>query len=400
MSDLPAVLGGKPAFPSRIGIVKPVLPPNDSLDAAVADILSTGMATKGKYLAAFEDELAKHLGVRHAVAVSSCTSGLMLVYRGLGLTGDAVVPSFTFMATVSALCWAGARPVFADVDGESTNLDPASAERAFTKTTSALVAVHNFGSPADLRALNALAARKGVPLIVDAAHGFGTLYDGKPVGGQAAAHVFSLSPTKLLIAGEGGVVATNDDKLAERVRIGREYGNDGKYDSLFAGLNARMPEFNAAMGKASLKQLEQAAKHRNNIVSVYRERLKAVPGLGFQSVLPSCRSSYKDLSITIDRKAFGLDRDAVAEALGAENVDTRKYYDPPVHKHAAYRQYAPAEGSLPVTDRLAATSLSLPVWSDMPEDLAARIAGAVERIHRHASKIAGEAGRAKVYATR
>jgi dTDP-4-amino-4,6-dideoxygalactose transaminase len=353
----------------------------------VHGILESGMLTTGQHLRNFEKAAAEHLGVRHALAVSSCTTGLMLTYRGLGLTGDVVVPSFTFMATVSAMIWAGLRPIFADVDVDTLTLDPTAAEAAITPNTSALVAVHNFGNPADIEALQAIARRHHLKLIFDAAHGFGTLYQGVPVGPQGDAQIYSLSPTKLLIAGEGGIVATNDDDLAEKIRIGREYGNSGNYDSAFAGFNARMPEFNALLCLRSLGLLEQATRRRNRVASLYQERLSMLPGLGFQKIQPGSRSSYKDFSLTIDPDAFGLSRDQVAVALAAENIDTRKYYDPPVHLQTAYRQFAPPAQRLPNTHLLAACSLSLPIWSQMEDAVVLGICRAIQRIHAFAERL-------------
>ena len=382
MSDLPAILGGAPAFQHKINIVRPVLPDYSDVADEVQNILRTGMVTKGEYLKKFEQALREHLGVKHAVAVSSCTSGLMLTYRGLGLTGDVVVPSFTFMATVSALVWSGLRPVYADVDPGSTNLDPAAAEAAITPQTSAIVAVHNFGNPADIEGLEEVARRHRIKLIFDAAHGFGTQYQGKPVGGQANAHVFSLSPTKLLISGEGGVVATNDDDLAEKVRMGREYGNSGNYDSAFAGLNARMPEFNALLGLRSLEMLENAAVSRNESADLFHELLGILPGTGFQQVQPGNRSSYKDFSATFDPDRFGLTRDELALALAEEGIDTRKYYEPPAHRQTAYRGYYDGR-ALPHTEWLAQTSLSFPMWTNMDPDVVRGICAAVQRIYHH-----------------
>ena len=369
-------------------IVRPKLPDfDDEFAEGVQGILSSGMLTTGQHLRNFEKAVAEHLHVRHAVAVSSCTTGLMLTYRGLGLTGDVVVPSFTFMATVSAMVWAGLRPVFADVDVDTLTLDPKAAEAAITPQTSAIVAIHNFGTPADIEALQALARRHRLKLMFDAAHGFGALYQGVPVGPQGDAQVYSLSPTKLLIAGEGGIVATNDDDLAEHIRIGREYGNSGNYDSAFAGFNARMPEFNALLCLRSLALLEQAARRRNQVAALYQERLGTLPGIGFQKIHPGNRCSYKDFSITVDPDVFGLRRDQLAVALSAENIDTRKYYDPPVHRQTAYRQFAPPAGQLPNTNWLAARSLSLPIWSHMEDTVVLGICRAVERIHMFAEQL-------------
>ncbi len=349
----------------RIAMVRPVLPSFDELEPGVRSILSSGMVTKGTYLAEFERAVAEHLQVRHAVAVSSCTTGLMLTYRALGLTGDAVVPSFTFMATVSSAVWAGLRPRFAEIDPHTCTMPVEAAEEAMTPQTTAIVAVHNFGNPADVEGLQEVARRHGVRLIFDAAHGFGALRNGKPLGQGGDAHVFSLSPTKLLIAGEGGIVATNDDELAEKIRIGREYGNAGNYDTEYAGFNARLAEFNALLGLHSLNYLEAAARRRNEVAALFQRELSDLPGLHFQRVRPVDRCSYKDFSVSIDQAAAGVTRDRLAQELDAEGVDSRKYYDPPVHRHTAYQQFA--DQALPATDQLAAQSLSIPMWSHMDD---------------------------------
>lgn len=388
MSNQPAILGASPTFKNKVFIVKPSLPPPEEMQAGMNEIISSGMVTKGKYLRAFEEAIAEHLQVKHAVAVSSCTTGLMLTYQGLGLTGDVVVPSFTFMATVSALVWAGLRPIFADVDFGTTNLDPAAAEAAITPHTSAIVAVHNFGNPAAIDALQEVAARHNLKLVFDAAHGFGAIYQGKPVGAQGDANIYSLSPTKLLITGEGGIVATNNDELADKIRVGREYGNSGNYNSAFAGINARMPEFNALLGLQSLQQLEAAARRRNEVVALYQQELDQLPGIAFQTVREGNRNSYKDFSITIDAEAFGLTRDELQQALTAENIDTRTYYDPPVHRHTAYQHYASPEIALPNTDKLAAQSLSLPVWSKMEDEIVLQICAAFRKIHAQSVEVA------------
>jgi dTDP-4-amino-4,6-dideoxygalactose transaminase len=386
LKNKPAILGGDPVAAVKIGIVRPVLPKFEQMADGIQSILTSGMVTKGKYLAAFEEAVADHLRVKHAVAVSSCTSGLMLAYTGLDLQGEVIVPSFTFMATISSLIWAGLRPVFVDVDRDTTNLNPMAIAGAITSDTSGIVAVHNFGNPADIDKLEEIAHRHQLKLIFDAAHGFGSLYRDVPVGPQGDAQVYSLSPTKLLIAGEGGIVATNNDDLAERIRIGREYGNDGHYNSIFAGINARMPEFNALMGLYSLAGLEDAVRHRNRIAALYHQELGSIPGVAFQKVLPGNRCSYKDFSITIDHEQFGLTRDELAQALAAENVDTRNYYDPPVHAHTAYLGYYYGV-PLPETEWLSRHSLSLPIWSHMEEGVALNICRAIRRIQEHAQAI-------------
>lgn len=386
MQNIPAVLGGRPAFDQFVHIVRPVLPAYSDLADGLKNILDSRMVTRGRYLREFEADLAEHLHVKHAVTLSSCTSGLILSYKGLGLTGEVVVPSFTFMATVSALAWAGLKPVFVDVDRDTTNIDPEAVEAAITPHTSAIIGVHNFGNPADIERLQSIADKHGLKLIFDAAHGFGSLYRDEPVGGQGDAQVFSMSPTKLMTSGEGGVVSTNDDTLAEMIRIGREYGNPGNYDSAFPGLNARLPEFSALMGIYSLKNLEHAAQSRNQTADLFQSELERLPGIGFQKVHLEDRNSYREYSITVDEDAFGVSRDVLSAALLQENVDNRKYYDPPVHRQTAYIEYYKGQ-PLPNTDWLASNSLSLPMWTDMDPEIVLRICSTIECIHQHAPEV-------------
>ncbi len=373
----------------KIPFVRPLLPDFELLSGGLASIIATAQLTKGPRLREFEQRLAVHLGVRHAVAVSSCTSGLMLTYQGLGLKGEVIVPSFTFMATVTAMAWTNLTPVFVDVRRQTTNINPDAIAEAITPRTCAIAAVHNFGNPADINALEQIADRHGLRLIFDAAHGFGTLYNGVPVGPQGDAHIFSLSPTKLLVAGEGGVVATNDDHLANAIRLGREYGNDGSYDCLFPGLNARMPEMSALVGLHGLDLLEAAAQQRNAQASRYRELLSPLPGLEFIEVRAEDRCSYKDFSILIDLEAFGVSRDRLGEILADAGIETRKYYDPPVHRQAAFRHLAPPSLSLPETDVLAAGSLSLPVGAHITNAHIDRITEIICRAYYRGSAFAG-----------
>ncbi len=387
MTDRPAILGGRPIFDEFVPIVRPVLPPYETLSREIEQIFSSGVLTKGDQLTRFEGAAAAELETDHAVGVASCTVGLLLTYTALGLTGEVVVPSFTFMATVSPLVMLGLSPVFADCDPETANLDPQAAEAAITSRTSAIVAVHNFGNPADIAALVKLAESRGLKLIFDAAHGFGSRYHGSPLGFGGDAQVFSLSPTKLVIAGEGGIVATSDGTLAEKIRMGREYGIGNPYDSAFAGLNGRMPEINALIASHSLGMLEEAAAHRNKLAGIFRSELGRLPGIEFQRIRSNDRSSYKDFSITVNRHELGLSRDALAEALKAENIDTRSYYNPPVHLQSAYRRFH-SGGGLENTELLARTSLSLPIRSRDGEDMTFGICEAISRIHKHAREVA------------
>lgn len=382
----------------RVPFVRPALPKAEALAEAFSEIVTSGRLTKGPYCDRLEHAVAKRLGVRHAVAVSSCTVGLLLVYRAIDLSagscrsrrsatdscgvasmeslsrfgitktgsrtepiGEVVIPSFTFLAAPAAIVWNNLRPVFIDVDPKTTNVTPQAIAAAITPRTVAIAACHNFGNPCDVRALEAVAAEHNLPLVIDAAHGFGASMHGLPVGAGATAQVFSLSPTKLLVAGEGGIVATDCDCLAHFVRMGREYGNDGSYDALFAGINGRMPELSAAMALASLDMLDDVSRRRNELAALYKKELSDLRGIGFVSYLPGGVSSHKDFSITIDPTRFGMTRDALRRTLASHGIETRAYYDPPCHRQTAFEHFYDRMKPLPATELLAARSLALPI---------------------------------------
>jgi dTDP-4-amino-4,6-dideoxygalactose transaminase len=313
-----------------------------------------------------EEAVEARLGVRHAVAVSSCTAGLMLVYQALGVRGRVVMPSFTFAASAHAVRWAGGTPEWADVDRERLTLDPADAARVIDGAA-AISATHVYGAPCQVEALEQLAEDAGVPLVFDAAHALGSVHRGRPVGGFGTAEVFSLSPTKVTVAGEGGIVTTDDDQLAENLRLGRDYGNPGDYDCRFVGLNARMSELHACVALAGLARIDEAVARRQELVREFKTAVEGVPGLSFQHVEEDDLSTYKDLTVVVDEDEFGLDVPMVVEALRAERVDSRRYYWPPIHRQTAYRD-VPAERPLPVTDRVAPRVLTPPLWTHMTID--------------------------------
>jgi dTDP-4-amino-4,6-dideoxygalactose transaminase len=385
VSARPAALGGDPAFDPTLPVFRPTLPDYSLLEDDVKECFRTGMLTAGPRALEFEKRLADHLGVAHAVCVSSCTTGLILAYQALGLKGEVIVPSFTFMATVHPLAWNGVTPVFADVDPETWNLDPVQVEKLITSETTGIVGVHLLGTPAAVRDLQDIADRHSLKLAFDGAHGFGALHQGRPLGGHGNVEVFSATPTKVLNAVEGGVVTTNDDALAEHVRVARNYGNPGDYGSDFPGLNARMPEFNAILGMRSLDMLEANVGRRQEIAAVFYERLGPL-GITFQRIEEGDRSSYKEFSMLVNEAEFGLSRDGLARALKEDGIDSRFYYDPPVHDHKAYR-HLETRGDMAVTRELCATTITIPIHSHMDDRTVDTLCNAIERIKEHAEEI-------------
>jgi dTDP-4-amino-4,6-dideoxygalactose transaminase len=380
-SGLPAMFGGDPAFPEGLALVRPSLPPESVLDD-IRKILSGHVLTNGPYVRELEERSADYLGVRHCVAVSSCTSGLMLILRVAGLTGEVVIPSFTFAATAHAVQWNGLRPVFADIQPDTLLLSPEDARLVLTPNTSAILATHTYGTPCDIEGLSEVARSAGARLFFDSAHAFGSEHKGKRIGGFGDAEVFSLSPTKVLIASEGGIIATNNDFLAEQCRIGRDYGNPGNYDCRFVGLNARMSEVHAAIALGSLTNLNERIGRRNALAGLYREALEMFPGLSFPKVPEGDRSTYKDFTMLVDPDGFGLDAPGLQRALAAEGIESRRYYSPPVHAMEAYRSLATSNGDLPVTESAASRVITLPMWTGMTDHHVARVADAVGRIGR------------------
>jgi dTDP-4-amino-4,6-dideoxygalactose transaminase len=379
----PAIIGGDPLFAAGLPLARPSVPNVERIAADVGRILASGILTNGPHVRSLEESMERYLEVRHCVAVSSCTTGLMLLLRAADLSGDVVVPSFTFAATAHAVAWNGLRPVFADIDAETLTLSPIAVARAIGMRTSAILATHLYGAPSDIEGLTDLARHNGIRLFFDAAHAFGAKRGGKRVGGFGDAEVFSLSPTKPVVAGEGGIIATNDDKLAERCRIGRDYANPGDYDCLFVGLNARMSEFHAAFALASMDDVDERIGHRNELAGRYHDALAAIPGLDFPRVAEGDLSTYKDFTILVDGEMFGLSPDGLAEALAAEGIETRRYYSPPVHRMRAYRSIAHADGALPVTDEAAERVLTLPMFDAMSDDAPALVAQAIIGIREH-----------------
>jgi dTDP-4-amino-4,6-dideoxygalactose transaminase len=384
--SLPAILGGEPRFVRPMPFVLPPRPALERVMRRLAPSYDRGILTNGPLVAELEARAAARLGVAHVVAVNSCTSGLMLAVQALveGRPGPVVLPSFTFSATAHAVAWNGRTPRFVDCTQHGFQIDPSCAAEELGDA-SALMATHVFGAPCDPVRIAELGRAHGVPVIFDAAHAFGALADGTAVGSFGAVEVFSLTPTKVLVAGEGGLLSTNDEALAQTLRIARDYGNPGNYDTQFAGLNARMSEFHAAMALESLEMLDESLERRRALAERYRNALSGIEGIGFQAVDPRDTSTYKDFTITVDADHFGLTRDGLVRTLKAEGVDTRTYFDPPVHRQRAYRHVDYV--CLPVTEHVSGRVLSLPIFPTMRDTQLEQIAEIIAGVSTNAVEI-------------
>lgn len=372
---------GSAAFAEPFPFIRPTLPELSQVVSQYQSAYRSGLVTNGGLVARLESAVAERLRVKHCVAVSSCTSGLMLVLRALGLHGEVILPSFTFFATGHAVLWNGLKPAFANSDPDTWNISPGDVEKRITDATSAILAVHLYGNPCDVTALEAIARRHNLKLIFDAAHAFGSVYRGIPIGSFGDAEVFSLSPTKLLVAGEGGLVATNDAKLAAAVRAMRNYGDVGAYDPKWLGMNARMTEFNAALALSGLPLVDAKVHRRNCIARMYTETLSSLPGVRFQKVHPADTHPYKDYSIHLKPEVLGLSREALAESLRAKNIETKKYFHPPLHQQFLYSKFHdPGANDLAQTEYIADGILSLPIYESLPDETVGTVAEIIQRI--------------------
>jgi dTDP-4-amino-4,6-dideoxygalactose transaminase len=387
--NLPAIAGGQPIFDRLLPIASPEGLPGDEFLQDVSQIIDSGRLTNGSFVRRLESAAERYLDVEHCVAVANCTTALMLILRVLDVRGEVILPSFTFHATAQAAAWNNVTPVFADCDPGGFCIDPNSVRRCITRQTAAILAVHIFGNPASVFELEDIARRAGVPLIFDCAHSFGSKVSDRHVGTFGTAEVFSFSPTKLVVAGEGGLVATQDSTIAKRLRAARNYGDAGDSDPELLGLNARMSEFHAALALRGLPGIESRIGRRNQIRRRYESRLSRIPGIRFQQIRTGNRSACKDFSLIVDEQQFGRDRDWLCHALHEENIDARRYFWPPVHRQKLYQSLWDGR-PLPVTDYVSNRVVSLPIYSALCDADVDKVCGAVLRAAEFAgAKTAG-----------
>ena len=366
LSDL-AVLGGRPAFKEPRFVGTPNLGNLQNLQDAWSDILARRWLTNnGRYVQQFEAQVAELAGVPHAVAMCNATVALQVLFRALGLQGEVILPSFTFIATAHALEWEGLTPIFADIDPATHNLDPARVESLITPKTSAIVGVHLWGRPCVVEELQTIADRHGLKLIFDAAHAIGCSYRSRPLGSFGDAEVFSFHATKVVNALEGGVVLTDDSDLAERLRKMRNFGFAGLDRVVCLGTNAKMHEFSAAMGLCSLESLDSFAVVNRRNLETYQRELSGLPGLDVIHYDLREKNNFQYVIVTVDPKKCPLTRDEFVEVLTTENVMARRYFYPGCHRMEPYQTRYPFwDHTLPHTNQLAMRLFALPTGTSI-----------------------------------
>jgi perosamine synthetase len=358
-----------------IPLARPVL--GDTEESAVLEVLRSGQLSLGPRVPEFERLFAERVGAPLASAVSSGTAGLHLALRAVGIEeGDEVITSpFSFVASANAALYERARPVFADIDPVTLNLDPQAAAAAVTERTRALLPVHIFGYPADLPAFEQLAAKHGVGIVEDACEALGATHaDGTPVGGRGHPAVFGFYANKQLTTGEGGMVTLADPALKERIDSERNQGRApdmGWLDHDRLGFNYRLSDIACALGIAQLGRLEEMLAARARVAELYREALAGIEGLELPCV--DRDGDIRGWFVFVVQLPPGVDRDETVRALGRAGIQSKPYL-PAIHLMSFYRErFGHQEGEFPVCEDIAARSLALPFFPGMSERQVARV---------------------------
>jgi perosamine synthetase len=356
---------------------------------AVLEILDSGWLTHGPKNVAFEQAFAEYHAVAHAVSMNSCASALQVALEGQGITGEVIVPSFTWVASANAIVKAGATPVFADIDEPTCNIDVASIERLVTSRTEAVMPVHFAGQTADMTAILRVAHKHGLAVIEDSAETLGGTHHGK-LAGTFGVSCFSFFPTKNITTGEGGMLLTNDDAIARRARSLIGHGIDKTtYEREVAsapwfrgactvGYNFRLTNFQAAIGLVQLKKVDRLNDRRRDLARVYNGRLAVVPQISLPIELPGNRHVYQMYTVKMRDRAR---RDELVHYLRSCGVGASVHFEPAVHQMIPYSTGYRADDLSATTD-VAARIVTLPMYPDMAVDDVTYVCDAIERFFR------------------
>jgi dTDP-4-amino-4,6-dideoxygalactose transaminase len=381
-----ALFGGEPAFPDKLYVGRPNIGDRERLLSRINDMLDRRWLTNnGPYVQELEGQLASLLGVKHCIAMCNATVALEIAIRAVGMTGEVIVPSMTFVATAHALQWQQITPVFADVDPRTHNLDPARVEALITPRTTGIIGVHLWGRACAPDELADLARRRGLSLLFDAAHAFGCSYQGRMIGNFGDAEVFSFHATKFYNAFEGGAVTTNDDDLAARIRLMKNFGFAGFDRVVHVGTNGKMSEVSAAMGLTSLESMGEFIEVNRRNYERYRQGLAGIAGVTMIRYDDRERCNFQYIVLEVDESVTGVPRDHLIDALWAENVVARRYFWPGCHRMEPYRSYQPNAGLLlPETERVVERLVSLPTGTGVTDSQIDAICAMISLVVRSA----------------
>lgn len=369
-----------PVTARPINLVHPLI--SDEELEAVARVLRTGHLAQGPEVEAFEREFAQAAGTKHAVAVNSGTAAIHAALEAAGIgDGDEVLTTpFTFAATATPILMQRAVPRFVDIDEETFNVDSSAYAAAVTEKTKAVVGVDLFGMPFEAGAVNAL-RKAGIAIVEDACQAIGAQRDGRRAGSIGDAGCFSLYATKNVMTGEGGMLTTDDDRIASQARRFRQHGQGERYEYLSLGYNYRMTDIAAAIGRVQLRKLAYITQRRQSNAALYDRLLRDIPGIRVPMVPSGVQHAYHQYTIVIDpaRTKNGATRDDVRSALSANAVATGVYYPTPLHLNPLFSNLGYKPGDFPVAERVAGQVLALPVHPGLEESDVRRVADEIAR---------------------
>lgn len=377
LQDL-AINGAPPAFDELLHVGRPNIGSRDAFMKHVDKIFDNRwLSNNGPMVQEFEQRVADYHGVKHCVAMCNGTIALEIAIRALGLEGEVIVPSYTFIATAHALSWQAITPVFADIDPVTHNLDPNAVRRMITPRTSGIIGVHLWGRGAPVDELQAIADEYGLKLMFDAAHAFGCSYKGKMIGNFGACEVLSFHATKFFNTFEGGAIVTNDDSLAETMRLMRNFGFSGLDNVIHPGTNGKMIEVAAAMGLVNLDAIDSVISANRHNHQTYRVALSGLPGISLLDFDEAERNNYQYVVMEVGEDC-PVSRDQIIEALHAENIRARKYFWPGCHNMQPYRDLYPHAGMLlPNTQRISDRVVVLPTGTTMTSEMVNAVAAVI-----------------------
>ncbi|MDI6799675.1 MAG: aminotransferase class I/II-fold pyridoxal phosphate-dependent enzyme [Actinomycetota bacterium] len=369
VSDL-AIFSKKPAFDEKLHVGRPNIPDETAFLEMVKGVPERRWLTNnGPLVNQFEEEIARFLGVKHAIPICNGTVALEIAIRALKMEGEVIVPSFTFVAIAHSLKWQGIEPVFCDIKSDDFTIDPAKIEELITERTTGIVGVHLWGRACDAEALEVIAKERGLKLLFDAAHSFACSHGAKMVGSFGAAEVLSFHATKFINTLEGGAITTNDDELAKRIRLIKNFGFSGMDNVIYLGTNGKMNEISAAMGLCMLAEMERLIEINRSHYHLYLSELDGVGGLIVRPYEENNNNNYQYVVVMVDEEEAGLSRDQLLKVLHGENIIARRYFYPSCHNMEPYRTLCPEAGkNLPETELASNMVICLPTGSAVSAD--------------------------------
>lgn len=393
VSDL-AILGGEPAFSGRLNVGQLDFPRWEDFESSFRGIFKRRYYTnQGPLAEELEAKLSDYLRVKHAITMTNGTIGLMIAAKALGLSGEIILPAFTFVASAQSLTWAGLEPIFCDVDPDTHNITAELVEPLISKNVSAVMGVHLWGNPCEVEEMQSLADRRGLLLYFDAAHAFASEYREKKIGGFGELEVFSFHATKIMSSAEGGLVCTDDDELAKRIRnIRSSYGAGPSVEIPLTG-NGRFSEAQAAMGLLSFDSLNTVLERSALFRQLYVDGLSKLPGIKMVGAPPNTQNNNQYIVLEVAEDEFGLSRDELSRVLREENVYSRRYFRPGIHRTNYYAKLKPQYvNTLPVTDHLSNSVLQLPSGQEMDPSKIEKICDIIGIVHAHSSQLKEKLG--------